>query len=43
MTSGYTPGSMPKKDEPGIDQILGAIEEGLKETPQLSKRCRPRR
>ena len=25
MTSGYTPGSMPEKDQPGFDQILGAL------------------
>jgi hypothetical protein len=24
MTSGYTPGSMPEKDQPGFDQILRA-------------------
>jgi hypothetical protein len=29
MTSGYTPGSMPEKDQPGFDQILRALREGL--------------
>src|SRR5918993_1210019 len=33
MTSGYTPGSMPEKDQPGFDQILRALREGLKEMP----------
>jgi hypothetical protein len=42
MTSGYTPGSMPEKDEPGFDQILRALGEGLKENRGL-RRCRPRR
>jgi hypothetical protein len=31
MTSGYTPGSMPEKDQPGFDQILRALREGLNE------------
>ena len=35
MTSGYTPGSMPEKGEPGFDQILTALKEGLKENPRL--------
>jgi hypothetical protein len=30
MTSGYTPGSMPEKDQPGFDQILRALREGLR-------------
>src|SRR5215217_5920106 len=33
MTSGYTPGSMPEKDQPGFDQILRALREGLNEMP----------
>jgi len=37
MTSGYTPGSMPEKDQPGFDQILGALREGLNEDPQLKE------
>ena len=35
MTSGYMPGSMPEKGEPGFDQILGALREMLKENPRL--------
>ena len=35
MTSGYMPGSMPNKGEPGFDQILRALREGLKENPRL--------
>ena len=35
MTSGYMPGSMPDKGEPGLDQILRALREGLKENPRL--------
>ncbi len=35
MTSGYTPGSMPNKGEPGFDQILRALREGLRENPRL--------
>jgi len=42
MTSGYTPGSMPEKDQPGFDQILRALREGLNED-RGSKRCRLRR
>ena len=37
MTSGYTPGSMPGKDQPGFDQILGALREGLNEDPRLKE------
>jgi len=37
MTSGYTPGSMPEKDQPGSDQILEALREGLKENPRLKE------
>jgi hypothetical protein len=37
MTSGYTPGSMLEKDQPGFDQILGALREGLNEDPQLKE------
>ena len=37
MTSGYTPGSMPNKGEPGFDQILSALREGLKENPRLKE------
>jgi hypothetical protein len=37
MTSGYTPGSMPEKDQPGFDQILGALREGLNEDPRLKE------
>jgi len=37
MTSGYTPGSMPEKDQPGFDQILGALREGLNENPRLKE------
>jgi hypothetical protein len=37
MTSGYTPGSMPEKGEPGFDQILRALREGLKENPRLKE------
>jgi hypothetical protein len=37
MTSGYTPGSMPEKGEPGFDQILRALREELKENPQLKE------
>jgi hypothetical protein len=35
MTSGYMPGSMPEKGQPGFDQILGALTEALKENPRL--------
>ncbi len=35
MTSGYTPGSMPNKGEPGFDQILRALGEELKQNPRL--------
>ena len=35
MTSGYTPGSMPEKDQPGFDQILRALREGLNENSHL--------
>jgi hypothetical protein len=35
MTSGYTPGSMPEKDQPGFDQILRALREGLDENSRL--------
>jgi hypothetical protein len=38
MTSGYMPGSMPEKDQPGFDQILRALREGLNENPQLKER-----
>jgi hypothetical protein len=37
MTSGYTPGSMPEKDQPGFDQILKALREELKENPRLKE------
>jgi hypothetical protein len=37
MTSGYTPGSMPEKDQPGFDQILGALRKGLNEDPRLKE------
>ena len=37
MTSGYTPGSMPEKDQPGFDQILRALREGLNENPRLKE------
>jgi hypothetical protein len=37
MTSGYMPGSMPEKDQPGFDQILGALREGLNEDPRLKE------
>jgi hypothetical protein len=37
MTSGYMPGSMPEKDQPGFDQILGALREGLDENPRLNE------
>ena len=37
MTSGYTPGSMPEKDQPGFDQILRALREGLNEIPRLKE------
>jgi len=37
MTSGYTPGSMPEKDQPGFDQILKALREGLNENPRLKE------
>jgi hypothetical protein len=37
MISGYTPGSMPEKDQPGFDQILRALREGLKENPRLKE------
>jgi hypothetical protein len=37
MTSGYTPGSMPEKGEPGFDQILRALREELKENPRLKE------
>jgi hypothetical protein len=35
MTSGYMPGSMPEKGEPGFDQVLKALREALKENPWL--------
>jgi hypothetical protein len=38
MTSGYAPGSMPEKDQPGFDQILRALREGLNENPRLKER-----
>lgn len=37
MTSGYTPGSMPQKDQPGFEQILRALREGLDENPHLKE------
>jgi hypothetical protein len=37
MTSGYTPGSMPEKDQPGFDQILRALREGLNEDSRLKE------
>jgi hypothetical protein len=37
MTSGYMPGSMPEKDQPGFDQILSALREGLNEDPRLKE------
>jgi hypothetical protein len=37
MTSGYTPGSMPQKGQPGFDQILRALREGLNENPRLEE------
>jgi hypothetical protein len=37
MTSGYTPGSMPEKDQPGFDRILGALREGLNDDPRLKE------
>jgi hypothetical protein len=37
MTSGYTPGSMPGKDQPGFDQILRALREGLDENSRLKE------
>jgi hypothetical protein len=37
MTSGYTPGSMPEKDQPGFDQILKALREGLNENSRLKE------
>jgi hypothetical protein len=37
MTSGYTPGSMPGKDQPGFDQILRALREGLNGDPGLKE------
>jgi hypothetical protein len=37
MTSGYTPGSMPEKDQPGFDQILRALREGLNENSRLNE------
>jgi hypothetical protein len=37
MTSGYTPGNMPQKDQPGFDQILRALREGLDENPRLKE------
>jgi hypothetical protein len=37
MTSGYTPGSMPEKYQPGFDQILRALREGLNENPRLKE------
>ena len=37
MTSGYTPGSMPEKDQPGFDQILRALREGLNENSRLKE------
>ncbi len=35
MTSGYMPGSMPEKGQPGFEQILRALREALNENPQL--------
>jgi hypothetical protein len=37
MTSGYTPGSMPEKYQPGFDQILRALREGLNQNPRLKE------
>jgi hypothetical protein len=37
MTSGYTPGSMPQKDQPGFEQILRALRKGLDENPRLKE------
>ena len=37
MTSGYMPGSMPEKDQPGFDQILRALREGLNENSRLKE------
>jgi hypothetical protein len=37
MTSGYMPGSMPEKDQPGFDQILRALRKGLNENPRLKE------
>jgi hypothetical protein len=37
MTSGYTLGSMPEKGQPGFDQILRALREGLNENPRLKE------
>ena len=37
MTSCYMPGSMPDKGEPGFDQILRALREGLKENSRLKE------
>ena len=37
MPSGYTPGSMPQKDQPGFDQILRALREGLNENSRLKE------
>lgn len=37
MTSGYTPGSMPEKDQPGFDQILRALREGINENSRLKE------
>jgi hypothetical protein len=38
MTSGYTPESMPEKDQPGFDQILRALRDGLNENPHLKEK-----
>jgi hypothetical protein len=35
MASDYMPESMPEKCEPGFDQILTALREGLEENPRL--------
>jgi hypothetical protein len=37
MTSGYTPGSMPEQDQPGFDEILRALREGLNENSRLKE------
>jgi hypothetical protein len=33
----HTPGSMPEKDQPGFDQILRALRDGLNEDPRLKE------